>query len=677
MSVYHHLDEFLALPRTSGLAASYDGGRVVATIDEINEEGTEYIRAIWEIDPDGHHPPRRLTEAVAVESSPSFTSHGELLFLAAGSNTVGDKSPTMTWLLPASGGHAVSVASALSGVTAVVTAREAPVAVLCAPMLPSADNLESGRRWREMRESGGVTAILHTGYPVRHREADLGPEEPHLFAVRLSAAGQPASAEVVELTPRPGSSLRESAFDVSADGQFVVTSWRVAAAGLTHRTVLVRIELATQERWVIADEPDADLCSPVISPDCSAVAYIRTTHATASVACRITVGILRFDKPPVGVASDWDRWPKSLIWAPDGSALIVTADDNGRCPVWRIDVNTGKPTTVASGNFAYSDVVAAPDGVIYALRSSCSQPPHPVRIDGDQDITVLPCADAPAPPGVLTEINAVSSDGAQLRSWLALPDGDGAKPLVLWVHGGPRDSWNSWSWECNPWLLAAQGYAVLLPDPALSTGYGQQFIQRGWGAWGARTFSDLMAITDVAVAESRIDGTRTALIGGSFGGYMANWAAGHTNRFAAIVSHAGIWALDQFRPTTDTASYWQREITPEFTSVNSPHRFVGQIRTPMLIIHGNRDYLVPVDEAMRMWFELLTESALPAAEDGTSPHRFLYFPSESHWVRSPQHARIWYQVIIAFLAEHVLGERIEMPMTLGRTATEMPPAVLR
>src|SRR6185295_11473660 len=116
--------------------------------------------------------------------------------------------------------------------------------------------------------------------------------------------------------------------------------------------------------------------------------------------------------------------PNSLIWAPDGSALIATTDDNGRCPVWRIDVNTGNATTVASGNFAYSDVVAVADGVIYALRSSCSQPPHPVRIDADQDITVLPCADAPAPPGVLTEINAVSSDSAQLRSWLALPHGD-------------------------------------------------------------------------------------------------------------------------------------------------------------------------------------------------------------------------------------------------------------
>ena len=102
------------------------------------------------------------------------------------------------------------------------------------------------------------------------------------------------------------------------------------------------------------------------------------------------------------------------------------------------------------------------------------------------------------------------------------------------------------AWRWNPWLLAARGYAVLLPDPALSTGYGQDFIQRGWGAWGGPPYADLMAATDAACAHPRVDATRTAAMGGSFGGYMANWVAGHTDRFAAIVTHASLWALDQF-----------------------------------------------------------------------------------------------------------------------------------
>ena len=134
-------------------------------------------------------------------------------------------------------------------------------------------------------------------------------------------------------------------------------------------------------------------------------------------------------------------------------------------------------------------------------------------------------------------------------------------------------------------------------------------------------------------------------MGGSFGGYMANWIAGHTDRFDAIVTHASLWALDQFNSTTDAAYYWVREMTRDMANANSPHNFVSQIRTPMLVIHGDKDYRVPIGEALRLWYELLTESGLPAADDGTSPHRFLYFPSENHWVLSPQHAKIWYQVV--------------------------------
>jgi dipeptidyl aminopeptidase/acylaminoacyl peptidase len=214
--------------------------------------------------------------------------------------------------------------------------------------------------------------------------------------------------------------------------------------------------------------------------------------------------------------------------------------------------------------------------------------------------------------------------------------------------------------------MAAAGYAVLMPDPALSTGYGQHFIQRGWGAWGAAPYTDLMAATDAACAHPRIDAGRTAAMGGSFGGYMANWIAGHTDRFDAIVTHASLWALDQFGHTTDGAYWWAREMTEQMTQHNSPHRQVGSINTPMLVIHGDKDYRVPVGEALRLWYELLTESALPAdPDDGTSAHQFLYFPSEGHWIAQPQHTKIWYQVILAFLARHVLGEDGTVPETLG------------
>jgi len=652
---FQDLDEFLALPRASGLAVSPDGSRVVTSIAELNEKRTEFVSAIWELDPAGKQPARRLTRGVKGESSPEFTADGDLLFVAARPTEDDDKPPASLWRLPAAGGEAVEELALPGGIDAVRTARAAAATVVAAKLMRSAASADQDKRLRTLRKDNKISAVVHSGYPVRYWDHDLGPDRPHLLDV-----GGPR-----DLTPQPGDALGEADFDVSPDGTFVVTSWHDPAPGASIRGTVVRIDLATAQRSTVADDPDADLEHPTISPDGTAVAFIRETHSTPDKAPRITLCHMRSGEPFVELTAEWDRWPTSVTWSVDGSVLIVTADEGGRGPVFAVAPSSGTVTRLTDDDYTYSDVRTAPEDVIFAMRSSYAQPPHPVRIDPDGTVTELSCAERPKLPGTLTEVTAAADDGQPVRSWLALPHGDTQAPLVLWMHGGPLASWNAWHWRWNPWLLVARGYAVLMPDPALSTGYGQDFIQRGWGAWGFAPYTDLMAATDAACAHPRVDGTRTAAMGGSFGGYMANWIAGHTDRFDAIVTHASLWALDQFGPTTDGAYWWAREMTPEMAEQNSPHRFVGQIRTPMLVIHGDKDYRVPIGEALRLWFELLTESGLPAAVDGTSPHRFLYFPSENHWVLSPQHAKIWYQVVTAFLARHVLGENVELPETLG------------
>ncbi len=657
------VDDYFALPRVSGLAVSPDGSRVVTTITELNHKHTEYVTAIWELDPEGRAPARRLTRGAKGESAPTFTSSGDLLFVAARPSADDDEPPASLWSLPAAGGEAIELVAVPGGVEVARTAHDASTAVVRAPLLPSARSIDDDRRLRNTRKTNEVTAILHTGYPIRHWDSDLGPDTPHLFALNTDDDSAP-----VDLTPQPGAAFRDADFDVSPDGRFLVTSSQRAATGASRRSVLIRIDLRSGAHTVVADEPDADLSNPRISPDGASVAFIRETHSTPTRAPRMSLRCLHFGKKSTTLVGDWDRWPASVQWLPDAKALIVTADDGGRRPVFRIGIRGGDIRAVTADDYSYTDVSVAPDGALFALRSSYAAPPHPVRIDPGGTVTPLPCTEMPMLPGSLNEVTASAADGTAVRSWLVLPEG--AKkttpaPLLLWVHGGPLASWNSWHWRWNPWLLAARGYAVLLPDPALSTGYGQGFIQRGWGDWGGTPYEDLMAVTDAACAHPCVDASRTAVMGGSFGGYMANWIAGHTDRFKAIVTHASLWALDQFNSTTDSAYYWLREMTREMAAANSPHRFVDQIRTPMLVIHGDKDYRVPIGEALRLWYELLAESGLPAAADGTSPHRFLYFPSENHWVLRPQHAKIWYQVVFAFLAQHVLGEAGELPETLG------------
>jgi dipeptidyl aminopeptidase/acylaminoacyl peptidase len=269
-------------------------------------------------------------------------------------------------------------------------------------------------------------------------------------------------------------------------------------------------------------------------------------------------------------------------------------------------------------------------------------------------------------PGTLTRVNATASDGQTLHGWLALPEGASAgrpAPIVLWIHGGPLRSWNHWHPHSHPWILAAHGYAVLMADPALSTGYGQDYLRRGWGNWGGRPYADLMTLFDAIAEREDIDGAHAAAMGASFGGYMASWIAVNTTRFKAIVTHAGIWTLEHFACTSDIAPYWVRELGDPLLQrsryeANSPHLRVAGVSTPILISHGGMDHRVPVGESLRLWHDLCRHGL-----DG----KFLFFPDEGHCILQPGNVKVWYETILAFLDHHLLGKDWDPPLIIGES----------
>lgn len=672
--MFDDLDVYVAAPRVTDFAVSSDGTRAVLAVSTLTTDKTQYVSVLWDVDLWGTRVARRLTWDENGCTGPTFTSSGDLLFLR---RTSAADDTLAVWCLPSSGGEARIVASRSASCSGVRAAASVDTFVVASAVHPSAHTEADDDRIRALRRDTEVDAVLHSGYPIRHWDHDLGPATPQLFVGNtLTDDLNPMR----QISSKAGSALHEAGYAISDDGSFVVTTWTVPGMLATSRTLLARIDTASSTTTILVDDEDADLGSPAISPDGTCVAFVRESRSTPDDAPRITLSVYSFsDGTVTDCAPGWDRWPRDPVWMPDGSGVLVVADDFGRAPIFL--VRNGTAQRLTDTDSAYSHVHVGKDGSIFALEASWMHPPHPVRIDAATAVTTLPRpthlpvpthlpppAHLPQLPGVLTEIEAIASDGHRVRGWLAMPTDacDSAKaPLVLWIHGGPLSSWNTWSWRWNPWLLVAKGYAVLLPDPALSTGYGQDFVQRGWGRWGKEPFADLMAITDAAVELPEVDGSRTAAMGGSFGGYMANWVAGHTDRFDAIVSHAGLWALDQFGPTTDVAYYWQREMSPEMAVENSPHLYVADITTPMLVVHGDKDYRVPIGEGLRLWYELLSESGRPADDEGKTDHRLLYFPSENHWVLSPAHAKIWYQVVFTFLAEHVLGETLVLPETLG------------
>ncbi|HET7310985.1 MAG TPA: S9 family peptidase [Mycobacteriales bacterium] len=671
MSAFDDVAEFVAIPRVTELRLSPDGRRLVASVAGLSRNGKKYVSALWQIDPTGDAPARRLTFSSAGESSPRFLPDGSLVFLSKrreqeDGEEPSDKDRAGLWTLPAVGGEARRLAARAGGFARVDVAAEVATVVLTTPTLPGTSSAEEDETLRKEREERDVHAILHDSSPVRYWDADLGPAQLRLVAADASGAtsGNDVPLELRDLTPHPGRALDEQHFAVAADGSFVVTGWaEVEEPGLP-RAHLLLVDLGSGEQRTLARETGVGFSEPSISPDGRTVVCIRAVDGD-------------YDNPPQhgvwlvdvatgagrALAADADLWPTRPLFSADGRAVFFTSDQHGRHPIFRVDLETNALSRVASDGH-FSELCVARDGsALFALYDRVDRPPVPVRLDPDavdQKPRLLHAPGHVEVPGRLEEVSAPAADGTTIRAWLALPDTaapDAPAPLLLWIHGGPLSSFNGWSWRWNPWLMTAKGYAVLLPDPALSTGYGRHMLQRGWGQWGGAPYDDLMTVTDAVVARPDIDPARTAAMGGSYGGYMANWVAGHTDRFRCIVTHASLWSLESFVGATDLPAYWVREWgTPDRDPSRyekwSPDRFADAIVTPMLVIHGDKDYRVPIGEGLSLWWALQRRGV---------ESKFLYFPDENHWILKPGSAKVWYDTVHAWLATHVLGRDWERP----------------
>ena len=667
--------KFMSIPRISSLTLSPSGTRLVAEIAQLDEAGAKFVSSLWELDPDGARPARRLTRAEEGEGGAQFLPDDSLLFVsrrpAAASGSPGEQGgdEAALWLLPAAGGEPWAVARRPGGVVAAVTGRRTSTVIVAAKSAPGRRDEAEDASWWTTRRDQKVSAVLYESLPVRHWDHYLGPDEVHLYAADLSEPGQTAPAGLRDLTPDAGQALHESHPVLSPDGALVAVDWMVQMAHGRSRYELVGVDVATGERRRLAgtDDGSFEYAHPAFSDDGRHLACLRSSRATTSEPPVVDVWVLDLaDLSGRAFALGDGPYPTAVCFRADGAGLFVSADFEGRAPLFGVDLDDGTVRRL-TGEGAWSSIqVAAGGDAVFALHASPELPPRPTRLGlggngAGGDATAL---DVPgglgALPGRLEEVRATAADGTSLRAWLVLPDGADARspaPFVLFVHGGPVSSWNTWHWRWNPWLLAARGWAVLLPDPALSTGYGQQMIRRGWGQWGGAPFEDLMTLTDAALARDDIDSARTAAMGGSYGGYMANWIAGHTDRFSAIVSHASLWSLEQFAGTTDWPAEWADEwgypdTNPEFYERWSPDRAVDQITTPMLLIHGDRDYRCPVGESLRLWSELVRRGV---------ESKFLWFGDENHWVLHPADAAVWYETVFAFLDEHVRGEAWRRP----------------
>ncbi|MDN5807204.1 MAG: alpha/beta fold hydrolase, partial [Brevibacterium sp.] len=467
--------------------------------------------------------------------------------------------------------------------------------------------------------------------------------------------------------PLPTGRLVDWAVDDEA--RFVLAQIEKPIPGQLEASEIWQIDLHNQAapRLLVAAADDHAYSIDAISPDGTRALVTREQFWTATTNLRATLMLLDLD-----TGSLHPVWPEADSWFDpvwvDDSTIAATADDHGRGSVFIGDIDEEQPRRLVGGpgqKYAFAGLQVQGLAVV-GTASAIDVAPLPISIDlvSGQISELANPATVIDKRGTLTEVEARGDDGTAVRAWLALPDAQGPFPLVVFAHGGPWGSWNAWTYRWNPGPFVAAGYAVLLPDPAISTGYGQSMIDRGQQELGGTPFTDVLALTDAATERRDIDAGRTALAGGSYGGYMANWVAGHTgDRFKCIITHASLWNTTSMGRTTDNAS-WDVAMRKQ-SGTYSPHLFADRIEVPMLVIHGDKDYRVPIGQGQELWYDLLSRSQTPVDADGLTQHRFLYFPDEGHWVTGRGNAEVWYRTALAFLDRHVLGVDAERARTLG------------
>lgn len=657
------LDTFLAMPRLVNLHLSPDGSRLALTVQTVAADGKRFAGSIWEVSTDGERPPRRLTWSAKGETARGFLPDGSLLFTSSRSDAESDDDHhpdgDALYLLPAAGGEPRRVLAPPDGVGAVLTTPESPTVVVTAALYPGAATFAEDEARQAARKDAGVEARLIDHYPERWWDHDIGPRQPHLFALELTGADVeiPAARDLTPAPPWPGWLEGDDLqLALSADGAGVAFG-AAMRAGPRFKWDLAAVTTSGERAVRVLVDTDREHGALAWSPDGSTIAVASVDLGAPATPPRFHLSLVdAASGESRALAEDWVGQVQEIRWTRDGSALLVTADERGHTPVFRLGLDGTVTRLTATG--AYGNLAVAADGMtVYAIRSHINEPPAPVAFNvNDPDQRARPLrspVDADPMPARLEEISTAAADGTEVHSWLVLPDAPaaGPAPLVVFIHGGPVSSWAGWHWRWSSSLLAARGWAVLLPNPRLSTGYGYEHFARAWDDWATLPAGDIHAAVDAAVARPDIDADRTAAMGGSYGGYMANWMAVTTDRFRAIVTHASVWDLTLERDTSDAGMDMDREFGDplrheETWKRQSPHLRVESIKTPMLVIHGGRDQRVPLGNSHHLWMELQVRGL---------PSRMLLFPDENHWVLKPQNARVWYQTVFAFLDEHVLG----------------------
>jgi dipeptidyl aminopeptidase/acylaminoacyl peptidase len=591
------------------------------------------------------------------DSSPKWSPDGKTIaFLSARS---GD---SQVYLLSMDGGEAHAITKLSTGADIVKWSPDGKTIAFTSGVYPECKDDECNKKRNDEKEKNKVKAHVAEHLLYRHWTHWNEGTRSHLFVQAADGSGEAKDLTTgSDYDVPPDQRGEESDINFSPDSKeicFTAVTDKVEATSTNGDLFVVAVSGGEPKR--ITTQPGFD-GNPAYSPDGKYVAY----HA------QLTAGyeadrwrVMLYDRATgknENLSEGFDRSAANLAWSPDSRTIYFLSENETQQPVYAMAPRVGATPKKIVDGFNAAMSVSEDGKTLLLTRTSLIQPAE-LFVAASDGSGLKQVTHANDPLLAKLEMNAPETfwfdgaEGTKVQAMLIRPphfDASKKYPLLVLLHGGPQTMWtNAWGYRWNAQVFSAAGYATLMINRRGSTGYGQRFTDEITNDWGGKAYVDVMKGVDAALGKfSFLDGTKMAAAGGSYGGYMVDWIATHTDRFKALVSHASVYNKVSMYATEEL---WFEEHDMQGTPWSNPESYkkwapatyaaaLGKFKTPTMVIAGEKDYRVPYTQSLE-FFSALQRQGVPS--------KLVVFPDEGHWVLKPQNSQFWYKAFVDWVDQY-------------------------
>ena len=648
-------DDLIKLQHVAEAQVSPDGKWVAYTVATPDMDANRNASNIW-IVPTAGGEAMQLTQS-GKDSSPAWAPDGKTIaFLSSRS---GD---SQVYVLSMEGGEAHALTKLSTGADLVKWSPDGKTIAFTSSVYPDCKDDECNKKKDEEKEKSKVKAHVAEALLYRHWTHWNEGKRAHLFVMASDGTGSATDLTAganYDVPPDERGGLEDINFSPdSKEICFTAVTDKMEAISTNADLFVVKVSGGEPKRITTQMGFDGN---PVYSPDGKYIAY----HA------QLTAGyeadrwrVMLYDRAAgksENISEGFDRSAGNLAWSPDSKTIYFSAENETQEPLYAMAPRAGAmPKKLIDG---YNGAVSiSGDGKTFAFtRTSLTMPAEVFAAASDgtgsrqlthQNDTALAKLEMNAPETFWFE----GAEATRVQAMVIRPPQFDAKkkyPLLVLLHGGPQTMWgNSWGYRWNAQVFSGAGYVTLMINRRGSTGYGQKFTDEITNDWGGKAYVDVMKGVDAALAKYPfVDGKKMAAAGGSYGGYMADWIATHTDRFKAIVSHASVYDKVSMYATEEL---WFEEHDLQGTPWTNPESYrkwapvtyagaLAKYKTPTLVIAGERDYRVPYTQSLE-FFSALQRQGVPS--------KLVVFPDEGHWVLKPQNSQFWYKTFLEWVDKY-------------------------